>query len=387
MASSKIDIANIALNKLGQRAITSFTQSGSTQAAAINRVYEDILKEVLSEHPWSFAQKRVALTAVVPADVSRTIEVDTFTPILITAATQASPVVITADNHGLDNGDKILITGVSGMTELNGNTYYVRSKTNDTLALEDEDGDAIDGTAFTTYTSGGQIQRASLNTPITMSAATAADPVVITTLSAHGLATDDWIKIIGVQGMTNLNSNFYQITVINTTSFSLQDTSGDDVDGSAYSAYTFGGLIIPCPEMVATTTETVVVYQKPTDYVKYVKKNDMTAIIKVERDKIISNVENLKIQYTYFNEDVSQYFPKFIQAIATRLAAELAFEVTGSVRKSSELLEYYHGIVLGSAVSVDSQGTPDQISQDEWLNAQIIGSSYPASTGETWHYD
>ena len=388
MANSKVDIANIALKKLGQRKITSFTQSGSSQAEVINNCYTDILEEVLSEHPWSFAQKRVALSAVVSADVSRTIENDTTAPTLITAATAADPVVITSDNHGLDNGDKIVITGVSGMTELNGNTYYVAGKTNDTFQLNDEDGDTIDGTGFTTYTSGGQIQKATNNTPVTITGATAADPVVITTLAAHGLSDGDWVKIIGVQGMTNLNSNFYIVDDATSTTFSLNDTDGDDVDGSAFSAYTYGGIILPAPDMVATTDETVVVYQKPSDYVKLIKKSSQQALVKVEQDKIISDITDLKIQYTFLNTNVSQYFPQFVNALATRLAAEIAYEVTGSVKKASDMLELYHGKVLGSALSVDSsQGTPDEISQDEWLNAQIVGSTHPVTTGETWHYD
>src|SRR5229473_1746669 len=43
----------------------------------------------------------------------------------ITAATQTNPVVITSTNHGLSTGNTVTITGVMGMTQLNGNTYTI----------------------------------------------------------------------------------------------------------------------------------------------------------------------------------------------------------------------------------------------------------------------
>src|SRR3989338_1708750 len=209
MARSKLNIANLCFRKLGNaQPITSFQQSGSTQAERVNEVYNDILEEVLSEHPWSFAQRRVALTVDVPDDVSRHIQGRVFTPVSITGATKAEPCVITAVDHGLENGDRIKIVGVSGMTQLNGNFYRIQGKTVDTIELIDEDIDdgvvEIDSSAYTTYSSGGQIQLANDGDPLAITAATAANPVVITA-AAHGLSDGDWIKIVGVAGMTNLN--------------------------------------------------------------------------------------------------------------------------------------------------------------------------------------
>ena len=74
----------------------------------------------------------------------------------ITGATQANPVVITTlQDHGLSNGDVIGTVGVSGMTDLNGNTYTTANVTATTFELS-----GIDGTAFGAYTSGGEIYHA-----------------------------------------------------------------------------------------------------------------------------------------------------------------------------------------------------------------------------------
>jgi len=79
--------------------------------------------------------------------------------VTISGATQADPVVITATGHGYSNGDEIRITGVVGMTELNNKRYLVANKTTNTFEITDIDGNDIDGSGFTAYTSGGVANR------------------------------------------------------------------------------------------------------------------------------------------------------------------------------------------------------------------------------------
>ena len=76
----------------------------------------------------------------------------------ITAATKANPVVITytlssyADQ--LSDGDSIIIDSVVGMTDLNGNTYTIANINTSAGTFELS---GVDGTAYGTYTSGGQV--------------------------------------------------------------------------------------------------------------------------------------------------------------------------------------------------------------------------------------
>ncbi len=73
-------------------------------------------------------------------------------------ATKANPVVVTASGHGLKEGQQVTITGVSGMTQLNGNVYTVRNPSSTTIELYDTDGTtSINGSAFGTYSSGGAV--------------------------------------------------------------------------------------------------------------------------------------------------------------------------------------------------------------------------------------
>ena len=80
----------------------------------------------------------------------------------ITAATQASPVVLTTDTHGFINSQAVSISGVVGMTELNSNTYYAKVVNTTTLELYEDVSlsTALDGQNFTQYTSGGVVSTA-----------------------------------------------------------------------------------------------------------------------------------------------------------------------------------------------------------------------------------
>lgn len=73
-----------------------------------------------------------------------------------------------------------------------------------------------------------------------LDAATSADPVVITTTSAHGWHTGDEVYIAGLTNQTKLNGRFFKITWLSTTTFSLQDFGGTDIDGTSQSADTTG---------------------------------------------------------------------------------------------------------------------------------------------------
>lgn len=71
------------------------------------------------------------------------------------AATAEDPVSVTATAHGLSTGDRVRITDVSGMTELEGRTFLITVVDADTFTLDNEDGTdrspATDGTIFQVF--------------------------------------------------------------------------------------------------------------------------------------------------------------------------------------------------------------------------------------------
>jgi Flp pilus assembly protein TadG len=141
----------------------------------------------------------------------------------ITGATRANPVVITSNNHGFQNGDRVRITGVSGMTQLNNKIYTVSNVATNTFRLQ-----GVNGSSYNNYSSGGQIRECINN-----------DCEVTVTAEDHGLENGDHVWITGVNGMTQINRTTHQTwTVFNVTddTFALTGTTGH-----SYSNYTSGG--------------------------------------------------------------------------------------------------------------------------------------------------
>lgn len=86
-------------------------------------------------------------------------------PKTITGITRANPAVVTSNTHGFDNGDKLLLSDILGLTmdegddtsALNGISVKVKNKTANTFEITDLDGNNIDTSAFfSAYVSGGE---------------------------------------------------------------------------------------------------------------------------------------------------------------------------------------------------------------------------------------
>lgn len=67
MELSPIQIANMALGRLGVRAITTFEEE-TNEARAVNLYYDFIRRELLRDHKWRFATKRAKLKTLNETD-------------------------------------------------------------------------------------------------------------------------------------------------------------------------------------------------------------------------------------------------------------------------------------------------------------------------------
>lgn len=118
----------------------------------------------------------------------------------ITGITNANPAVLTATNDFIA-GQTVTITGVVGMTQLNGNSYTVSVATPTTVSLN------VDSSAFGAYVSGG--------------VATPDNPIFS---PDHGLNNGDYIIISGCMGTisTQVNGNIFSVYNITENSFNIE---------------------------------------------------------------------------------------------------------------------------------------------------------------------
>lgn len=156
--------------------------------------------------------------------------------------------------------DKVEVYNLTQWTNTAGNLPYNVWFRNDTAAAESYQQQVIDSAAAQSFnflnpqTNGftvADVAAGETSYQKSISGATAADPVVITTSAAHGYQSDQIVRITDLgsdmptaRGMDQLNNNRYKITVLSSTTFSLQDpVSGEDIDGSAFTAYVSGGRV------------------------------------------------------------------------------------------------------------------------------------------------
>lgn len=78
----------------------------------------------------------------------------------ITGATKANPCVLTvANTYTTGSVDWIYVSGVTGMTQLNGRYFIVTARTAGTVTIADLFGNPVDSTGYSTYTAGGTTKR------------------------------------------------------------------------------------------------------------------------------------------------------------------------------------------------------------------------------------
>jgi hypothetical protein len=212
------------------------------------------------------------------------------TAVTVTGVTQANPGVVTAAGHGYATGDEVYISGIGGMTELNGQFYLVTYIGVNTFSLTDIDGNAINTTTFTAFSSNGSVARVyEITTPYatahlselkmiqsadlgvivhpayeprklvrtghaawtlstyhrtvvakTITGITRAAPGVVTAV-AHGFVNGDRIIIRGVAGMEEVNELIFLVVYIGVDTFSLTTVGGAAIDTTAYGVYEAGG--------------------------------------------------------------------------------------------------------------------------------------------------
>ncbi len=188
--------------------------------------------------------------------------------VTMTAATQANPCVITIGTHQYEIGQQVDISGVVGMTELNGNTYLVNAVTGTTtISLKTVAGVPVDSTGYTAYVSGGTVIMSLIAefsdnfitpdytktppetaTPFaqtvtaeeTITAISQADPCEVT-IGSHSYVVDQQADMASIAGMVELNDNTYLINSVTATTITLKSVIGVPVDSTGFTAYTSGG--------------------------------------------------------------------------------------------------------------------------------------------------
>lgn len=128
----------------------------------------------------------------------------------ITGITRANPAVVTSTAHGFVNGDWVYISGVKGMTDVNGRAFEVANKAPNTFELK-----GVSSSSYSKWTSAGTIQKC-----------LAPNCDVVVTTSSHGYLAGDVIYVSGMTGVS-IATGYYALSSVPTVnSYSLSGVLG-----------------------------------------------------------------------------------------------------------------------------------------------------------------
>nr|MDQ3330494.1 FG-GAP-like repeat-containing protein [Planctomycetota bacterium] len=153
--------------------------------------------------------------------------------VTISDATNANPSVLTSVGHGLVDGEQITVTGAVGNTAING-TWLVDVLTVNTFQLLNPN-TMVPVAGNGTYVPG----TAQWRRTTTIADATNANPSVITSPN-HGLVNGEWIDIVGAAGNTAINGTWV-VEVLTAQQFQLRNPDTNAL-AAGNGAYTGGGL-------------------------------------------------------------------------------------------------------------------------------------------------
>jgi hypothetical protein len=145
VATYAVEIANGALGRLGQPAITTLADT-TRDGVVCNLFYGPNRDACMAMTNWVSLTQKVALTRA--------------GKVAITGITRATPPIVSCAGHIFAVGDLVTIEDVVGMTEVNYGMFTVQSVSGSaTITLYDVEGAAIPGLGYSTYGSGGYVYR------------------------------------------------------------------------------------------------------------------------------------------------------------------------------------------------------------------------------------
>ena len=97
---------------------------------------------------------------------------------------------------------------------------------------------------------------------------------------------------------------------------------------------------------------------------------DNSYSFKIEGENIVTNSPTLYILYIERVTDTAKYDSLLVQAIALRLATEIAQDLTGKTELKNSLMHKYREVLSESRSADAAEGTPQKIESDLWLQSR-----------------
>ena len=111
-------------------------------------------------------------------------------------------------------------------------------------------------------------------------------------------------------------------------------------------------------------------YQQPGDCIKVVEVDTSYPWTVEGRAILTDQGPTLDIRYQKREEDPNQYDPLLLEALAAKLAYELAEELTQSNSKKDEAMRDYMTLLNQAKLRDAQEQSPAELHEDDWINAR-----------------
>lgn len=320
---------------------------------------------------------------------------------VFTAITAANPAVVTDTSHPFSTGDRILIRGADDTPDVNHRVFEVIKVNADSYQLFEENrvgkGTTVTAGAYATLLDDSEairqchkafrekrdevirehpwnrmVKRGRLSRlagAVTVSAATAANPVVCTAAS-HGYTTGDLVLFEDFDEMVELNGRYLMITKVDDNSFSI-----DNEDGSDYTAESTGGTAKKALTPLKPDSDYTAHYSLPTDCLRLLEFVDEPfEEWTVEGEEVLCAI-GPTVPVRYIRNDVldpDEWDPNLVAALEARLAYELVGKLTTQTgRTKQDYWSDYRGAVLAAQKADGMEDSAKPYPEDRWILARL----------------
>ncbi len=142
--SANIDIANLALSRLGEPVAITLTEV-SRNATICNQLFAQNRDYCFMLADWDCLIQRATLTRS--------------GKVAISGITAANPPHVTATGHIYIANELVSVESVTGMSQINDNIYRVFAVGTNSLTLYNTNGTSLDASGYSAWTSGGYVYR------------------------------------------------------------------------------------------------------------------------------------------------------------------------------------------------------------------------------------
>lgn len=188
--------------------------------------------------------------------------------------------------------------------------------------------------------------------------------IKITTSTAHGFTTGDLVSVDAVVGTQEANVTANAVTVVNSTSFTLDDSEFENT-------YVSGGIVVAAPAY-----EYKFKHALPTGFMRICRASDLADYqlankeYKIEGQFLLTNYSTIRLEYVANTTTTTLFDPLFDEALAAMVADKIAYKITGSEAAQQRATQQLKKVMQASRFVDTVENPSEPLDGDEWIRAR-----------------